>query len=64
MHCKACDIMLTDLETSRRSVTTDEYLDLCNACYSYIAEDVPSVVNPDFEEDSEDSYIEDDYEKE
>ena len=33
MRCVACDVELTDFESTRKSVTTGEYVDLCNACY-------------------------------
>ena len=61
MRCKACDVGLTDYESTRKSVITGEYLDLCNECYKYIKEDVHVIDNPenlniqdilDFEEDS------------
>lgn len=58
MHCVACDAMLTDLETSRRSVITGEYIDLCDDCYFEIEDDVPTVADGDvditesFESDS------------
>jgi hypothetical protein len=45
MRCKACDCKLSDLESSRKSVTTGTYIDLCNHCYSFIKEDVPTIVN-------------------
>jgi len=47
MRCKACDKALTDYEATRKSITTHEFLDLCNACYSYIKEDVYAIDNPD-----------------
>jgi hypothetical protein len=39
--------MLTDLETTRRSVTTGEYIDLCDTCFYEIEDDVPTVDNGD-----------------
>lgn len=46
MRCKSCDCRLSDLECSRKSAATGEYLDICNHCYSYIKEEVPTIVNP------------------
>lgn len=47
MRCSACDKKLTDYEATRKSAESLEYLDLCNECYSYIAEDVPAIDRPD-----------------
>ena len=47
MRCKACDVVLTDYEATRKSALTLEYIDLCEACFSYIADDVPVIDRPD-----------------
>ena len=41
MHCKACDKLLTNYESTRKSKTTGEYLDLCSHCLSSVMEVVP-----------------------
>ena len=41
MHCKACDKMLNNYESTRKSKTTGEYLDLCSDCLSSVMEVVP-----------------------
>jgi len=46
MHCVCCDKILNDFESTRKSKTTGEYLDMCNRCYTTVAEDIP-VVNRD-----------------
>ena len=60
MHCKACDCLLTDKESSRRSITTGEYLDLCDKDYKSIADQVPTIVNHnlanEIEENEDDEY--------
>ena len=38
MHCCACDALLSDFESTRKSETTGDYLDLCNRCYETIAD--------------------------
>jgi len=38
MHCIACDKNLNDLESTRKSEITGEYLDLCNHCYATISD--------------------------
>lgn len=40
MRCICCDKMLNDFESTRKSVTTGDYFDMCNKCYSTIKDDV------------------------
>ena len=40
MRCYCCDRALSDFESTRRSVTTREFLDMCNKCYSTIKDDL------------------------
>lgn len=41
MVCISCNIFLTDLEATRRSPETGEFLDMCNACLGTIVDDLP-----------------------
>lgn len=50
MRCKACDRLLTDYEATRKLPDTEDYLDLCNECYSYIAEEVFTVDRTDLKD--------------
>ena len=34
MRCIACDALLNAFEATRKSETTEQYLDLCNKCLS------------------------------
>ena len=34
MRCLACDCSLTDFEATRKSLTTEEYVDLCDRCFA------------------------------
>lgn len=45
VRCKACDKSLTDYESTRKSLTSGEFLDLCNDCYTYIKDDVYVIDN-------------------
>ena len=45
MRCKACDKLLTEYEATRKSIVTNEFLDLCNTCYNYIKDDVYTIDN-------------------
>lgn len=40
MRCYCCDKVLSDFESTRKSVNTGEYLDMCNKCYSTIKEEL------------------------
>jgi hypothetical protein len=38
VRCYACDVILTDEEATRKSKTTNQYLDLCDTCYDEVAD--------------------------
>ena len=40
MRCYCCDKPLNDFESTRKSASTGDYLDMCNKCYSTIKDDV------------------------
>jgi hypothetical protein len=42
MRCYCCDRALSDFESTRKSATTGEFLDMCNKCYSTIKDDLLS----------------------
>lgn len=35
MRCRACDVVLTDFESTRKSVKTGEYIDMCDKCFQF-----------------------------
>ena len=35
MRCKACDVMLSDYENSRKDKLTGDFIDLCSECYGH-----------------------------
>ena len=53
MRCLSCNKILNNKETSRRGIHTMDYCDLCDSCYSTIAEDTPTIVNTTFEDEHE-----------
>ena len=66
MRCKACDKLLTDYESTRKSALTKEYLDLCNHCFRaindnmYVKEREDLITSDDVDEDPIDlDYLED-----
>lgn len=40
MRCAACDVELTDIDTSRKSTITGKYYDLCTRCFDSIRDQV------------------------
>ena len=64
MRCYCCNRKLSDFESTRRSATTGEFLDMCNKCL--IGLNIATVDRPDLEgsfekhsdeEDSLDVYV-------
>jgi hypothetical protein len=47
MRCLACNRALTDYEATRKSVTTNEFIDLCNGCFSSVSEDLQTLERED-----------------
>jgi hypothetical protein len=65
MRCYCCDKNLNDYESTRKSVSSGEYLDMCNKCYSTVSDDLLSEVRYDlYDGDEEDEYTEGDYDEE
>lgn len=64
MRCIACNRNLTDFESTRKSVHTGTYLDLCNNCFSTVSKDVPVIERADLLHDTDTTFeeaYEDDY---
>jgi peptide deformylase len=51
MRCLSCNAALTDFEATRKTLKTEEYLDLCNSCYATIRDDVITIDRSDLEEE-------------
>lgn len=47
MRCLSCDKNLTDFEATRRSASTDDFIDLCNMCFSSISDDLQTIERAD-----------------
>ena len=62
MRCLACNKVLNDFESTRKSATTGEYVDLCNHCFHDVEFDINSLEREDLrnEEDIEDQFELDD----
>ena len=47
MRCLACNKVLNDFESTRKSATTGEYVDLCNHCFHNVEFDIDSLERED-----------------
>lgn len=63
MRCYCCDKILSDFESTRKSVNTGDYLDMCNKCYSTIKEDLVAEERYDLY-DGDDEQTTEDYDQE
>ncbi len=53
MRCRACNVNLNDKESTRKYLHIDDYIELCDHCYSTIADDVLSTENEDLDNASD-----------
>lgn len=62
MRCRCCDKRLSDFESTRKNINTNEYIDMCNKCYGTINRDVLTYERNDLKDDSdnEETYNDDD----
>ena len=58
MRCQACNKALNDFESTRKSVTTGEYVDLCNHCFHDVENDIETVVREDLRDECDDDILE------
>lgn len=58
MRCLACNVLLKDVDATRRFKESGEFVDLCQKCSGWLPDDVQTVTNPDLEELEEDVSIE------
>lgn len=49
MRCLSCNAKLNDFEATRRGAETMEFLDLCDRCFSDIADDIEVIEREDLE---------------
>lgn len=47
MRCLACDRALTDFEATRKSAYTNQFIDLCNTCFSSISDEMQTIERTD-----------------
>jgi hypothetical protein len=54
MRCRCCDKRLSEFESTRKSINTGEYLDMCNSCYNTISNQVLSYERYDLYDEQDD----------
>lgn len=54
MRCVCCDKVLNDFESTRKSIRTGEYMDMCNKCYHTIDKTVLTYERYDLQDDEDD----------
>ena len=63
MRCLSCNEILTDFKATRKSVSTNEYIDMCNRCFFTISDDVAALERTDLAHDEDDMLHESDTEE-
>lgn len=59
MRCYCCNKALSDYEATRRSITTGQFLDMCNKCYGSISSDILALERSDLRHEDEDEEFHD-----
>ena len=59
MRCYCCNKALSDYEATRKSVSTGNFLDMCNKCYGSISGEVLALERTDLRHDDEDEEFHD-----
>jgi hypothetical protein len=47
MRCSCCNVMLTPFECTMRKASTNEFIDICEKCLSYVDDDVKVITRED-----------------
>ena len=67
MHCRACDTLLSDFESTRRNANNFEFVDLCNSCFKEVKHIIPVIerkdlaLSKDFDDDPDTEGTTEDY---
>ena len=47
MRCSCCNVMLSPFECTMRKASTNEFIDICEKCLSYVDDDVKVITRED-----------------
>jgi hypothetical protein len=53
MRCRSCNKILTEYETSIRSIENEEYTDMCTSCISSLDGELNVIGNPTLKHENE-----------
>ena len=51
MRCICCNVALSKYESTMKTVSTNEYVDMCESCLSYVSDDVKVITREDLREE-------------
>lgn len=51
MRCVCCNAVLSDFESTRRSINTNDFVDICNICIKTIDDDIKTIDRLDLKHD-------------
>ncbi|MFB0911661.1 MAG: hypothetical protein QMA97_00435 [Glaciecola sp.] len=51
MRCNCCNVMLTPFESTVRNASTNEFMDMCESCLSYVSDDVRVLTREDLRQE-------------
>lgn len=56
MRCLSCNCQLSDHEATRKYASSGTYIDLCDGCFSTVADEIPSIDGAPPEEGNASTY--------
>jgi len=59
MRCYCCNKALSDYEATRKSVSTGNFLDMCNKCYGSVSGDILALERTDLRHEDEEEEFHD-----
>jgi len=63
MRCISCDKLLTDFESTRRSIQSNDFIELCNDCFYYASDDNATLSREDLRSEHDNFIGEQEYEQ-
>ena len=51
MRCTACNVILTPFEATMERVSDNQFVDMCEKCFSYISDEVKVLTREDLREE-------------
>ena len=51
MRCQCCNVILTPFEATIKKVSDNSFLDMCEKCFSYVADEVKVLTREDLREE-------------